>query len=141
MEGKAEFNSGATKLTNTLGSMMRAIAGEASKPQIDFGIINGDYSLTCNSFSQPIPKTDYSVCRSLLYNPAVPLTETYVDGYHDHYGTVPTEPHQHKVKLPKKMYWLRPGQKVLVAIIGNEFVIIDIVYDGKWLGSSEPPWS
>ena len=140
MKGKAENNLGANALTNTLSGMMRGIAGEMSKPQLSFGIINADYSLTCNSFPCPIPVTDYSVCRQLLYDPQVPLTETYMDGFHDHYDVVPTEPHQHKVKLPKKMRRLKPGDKILVAIIGNEFVVIDKIYSGKWLVEGEPPW-
>ena len=141
MEGKAEFNHGANKFANALSGMMNSVAGQKSKAQIDFGIIHSDYSLTTNTFPKPIPKENYSVCRHLLYNPAVPLTETYVDGGHDHYNEVPYETHQHKVKLPRKMYWLRPGQKVLVAIIGNEFVVIDIVYDAKYLGRGEPAWN
>lgn len=141
MDGKAEFNPGANSLTNTLTHMMKSVAGEMGKPQLAFGIINPDYSLTINGFKCPIPKSDYSVCRQLLYNPAVPLTETYDDdGYHDHYDVVPSEPHKHKVKLPPKMRWLRPRDKVLVAILGNEFVVVDKVYDAKWLGISEPPW-
>ena len=140
MEGKPNFTTGANKLCNTLGSMMRGIANEASQTQIDFGIINGDYSLTTNSFSKPIPKENYSVCRHLLYNPAVPLTETYTDGEHGHPEASPPGIHSHNVKLPKKMRWLKPGDKVLVAIIGNEFVVIDIVYDAKYLGKKEPAW-
>ena len=140
MEGTPQFNSGTNQLTNTLTGMMKGIAGEASKPQIDIGIIHSDYSLTTNSFPKPIPKDAYSVCRQLLYDPSVPLTETYVDGNHDHYGSVPNEPHQHKVKLPTKMHWVKPGQKVLVAIVQNEFIVVDIIYDGKYLGSGEPSW-
>lgn len=139
MEGKAQNTSGANALTNTLSSMMKGIANKP--PQIDFGLINSDYSLTCNSFPRPIPKSAYSVCRSLLYDQSVPLTETYVDGGHDHEEQVPYETHQHKVKLPKKMRRLKPGDKVLVAIIQNEFVVIDIVYNAKYLGAGEPPWS
>lgn len=140
MKGKAENNSGANALTNTLSGMMRGIAGEMSKTQIDFGIINADYSLTCNSFPCPIPVTDYSVCRQLLYDPQVPLTETYTDGGHTHYDVVPFETHKHDVKLPKKMRRLKPGDKILVAIIGNEFVVVDKIYSGKWLITGEPPW-
>ena len=104
------------------------------------GIINSDYSLTTNLFRQPIPKNEYNVCRQLLYDPSVPLTETYVDGSHGHPDASPPGTHSHKVKLPKKMYWLRPGDKVLVAWVQNEAVIIDIVYNGSWAGSSEPAW-
>lgn len=139
LEGKARFNSGATALTNTLHSMIHSIADRP--PVLDFGKINADYSLTTNTFPKPIPKNEYSVCRQLLYDPNEPLTVTYIDGNHDHYGAVEREPHSHKVKLPLKMRWLRPGDKVLVAIIGNEFVVIDIVYNAQYLGVKEPAWS
>lgn len=140
MDGQPQFNSGANQLTNTLKGMIGSIAGEKSKTQIDIGIIHSDYSLTTNSFPKPIPKNSYSVCRQLLYNPAVPLTETYVDGGHDHDSTVPFETHYHKVKLPPKMRWLKPGDKVLVAIVGNEFIVIDIIYNAQYLGKAEPSW-
>lgn len=140
MDGTPNFSSGANKLACTLTGMIGSIAGEKSKAQIDIGIINSDYSLTTNSFPKPIPKDSYNVCRQLLYDPSVPLTETYVDGGHDHFGAVPYETHSHKVKLPKKMRWLKPGDKVLVAIVQNEFVVVDIIYDAKWLGDSEPAW-
>ena len=141
MEGQAQFNSGANQLTGTLTSMMKGIAGEASKPQIDIGIIHSDYSLTTNSFPKPIPKNEYNVCRSLLYDPSVPLTQTYTDGSHGHPEASPPGTHSHQVKLPKKMRWLKPGDKVLVAIIGNEFIVIDIIYNAQYLGGGEPNWS
>ena len=139
MEGQAQFQPGANELTNTLTGMIKGIANQP--PVIQFGIINSDYSLSINGYKCPVPKSEYSVCRSLLYNPAVPLTETYVDGSHGHPDASPPGTHSHQVKLPKKMRWLKPGDKVLVAIIGNEFVVIDIVFDAKYLGSSEPNWS
>ena len=52
----------------------------------------------------------------------------------------PSGAHVHQVKLPKKMYWVRPGQKVLVAWVANEAVVVDIIYSGEWLGKAEPPW-
>lgn len=138
MEGQPQFNTGANQLTNTLTGMMKSISNKP--PVLDFGVINSDYSLTTNSFPCPIPKGSYNVCRSLLYNPSVPLTETYNDGSHSHPDASPPGTHTHKVKLPKKMYWLRPGNKVLVAWVQNEAVVIDRVYSGEWLGKSEPNW-
>lgn len=138
MEGKPNFTAGATALANTLHGMMKGIAEKP--PQLDFGIINSDYSLTTNSFPRPIPKDQYSVCRSLLYDPSVPLTKTYTDGTHSHPGAGEPGLHRHEVILPTKMQWVKPGQKVLVAIVQNEFIVVDIIYDGKWLGSSEPAW-
>lgn len=138
-------NQGANSLTNTLTGMMKSIANKP--PVLDFGIINSDYSLTTNSFPKPIPKNQYNVCRSLLYNPKVPLTETFEDGKHIHScgchhcdWPAPSGAHVHQVKLPKKMYWVRPGQKVLVAWVANEAVVVDIIYSGEWLGKAEPPW-
>ena len=139
MENQPQFNAGANALTNTLRGMIKGISEQP--PQLDTGKINSDYSLTTRTFPRPIPKNEYSVCRHLLYDPSVPLTQTYVDGSHDHYGQVPAETHQHNVRLPSKMRRLKPGDKVLVAILGNEFVVIDIIYDAKYLGSGEPRWS
>ena len=139
MNEQPKFTSGANKLTNTLTGMMRSIADKP--PALDFGIINSDYSLSTNLFRQPIPKNEYSICRHLLYDPSVPLTETYTDGTHSHPGAGEPGLHYHEVKLPKKMRWLIPGDKVLVAWIQNEAVVIDIVYSGSHAGSGEPDWS
>lgn len=146
MEQQPQFTHGTNQLTNVLHGMMGGIAKDAAAPQIDIGKINSDYSLVTNSFPRPIPQKEWSVCRSLLYDPRVPLTETFCDGAHRHLcgGPCPwpcdSGEHVHQVKLPKKMYWLRPGQKVLVAIVQNEFIVIDIIYSASWLGKSEPNW-
>ena len=39
--------------------------------------------------------------------------------------------HYHDVYLPKKMRWLVPGDRVLVAWVGVDAVVIDIVMDAK----------
>ncbi len=139
MDEQPKFTSGANKLTNTLAGMMRSISDKP--PALDFGIINSDYSLTTNLFRKPIPKNEYSVCRQLLYDPSVPLTKTYTDGEHGHPDASPPGTHYHEVKLPKKMRWLKAGDKVLVAWIQNEAVVIDIVYSGSHVGKGEPKWS
>jgi len=122
--------SGTSKLTGTLQGMMKSIADKP--PQLDFGIINSDYSLTINTFRAAVPVDSYNVCRQLLYDPSVELTVTDAAGHHVH---------THNVILPSKMRRLKPGDKVLVAIISNELVVIDKVYDSKWLKKSEPNWS
>ena len=131
---------GAASLTNTISGMIKSISSKP--PVLDVGVINSDFSLSINTFSKPIPIQDYSVCRSLLYDLSIPLTETYVDGAHDHHGEVASETHQHKVRLPKKMRKLKSGDRVLVAILDNEFIVIDIVYNATYLATSgEPDWS
>ena len=130
---------GTNALTNVMMHMMKSVADKP--PVLDFGVINSDYSLSINTFAQAIPKEDYSVCRSVLYDPSVPLTETYLDGGHDHKGAVPYETHQHEVRLPLKMRWLKPGDKVIVAVIQNEFIVLDMVFNASYLGRKEPDWS
>ncbi len=130
-------NPGVNKLTNVFNGMIEA--KNDKPPVLDFGIINADYSLTTNSFRQPIPKDEYSVCRSVTYNPKIPLTETYDDGEHEHpEATPPNSTHTHKVKLPEKMAWLTPGDEGLVAWINEEAVVIDIVYNAATIGEEEP---
>ena len=160
-EIQPQFNAGTNALTNTLTHMMKGISDKPA--QIDFGKINDDYSLTTNSLREPIPKDSYSVCRSVLYHPAFPLTEdvagtpkkfsqptkiTVPDGAHVHAcgspycpWPAPSGQHWHWVELPKKMRRLQPGDKVLVAWVANEAVVIDIVFDAKYLGTeNEPDW-
>ena len=155
------FNTGANSLTSTLKTMIRGVSDKGVV--IDFGKINSDYSLTTNSFPEPIPKDSYNVCRSLLYHEDYPLTEDVAgtpkklpkdtkisipDGAHMHncgchhcLWTLDGQ-HYHWVELPKKMRRLKPGDKVLVACVANEAVVIDIVFNAKYLGTDdEPDWT
>lgn len=125
-------NPGCNKFTNVMGGIINS---KGDKPLVlDFGIINADYSLSTNTFKGPIPKDEYSVCRCITYNPAVPLTETYHDGSHSHPDAGYGGAHVNKVKLPEKMYWIRPGDKVLVAWVGSDAIVVDIVLSGSAVG-------
>ena len=125
-------NPGINKFANTMRDMMRE---ESDQPLVlDFGIINSDYSLTTNTFPRPIPKHEYSVCRAITYAPRAPLTQTYNDGEHSQPDAGYGGAHTHNVKLPEKMYWIRPGDKVLVAWVQNEAVVVDIVFNGDRVG-------
>lgn len=100
--GKVKFN-GVAKLARVLDSRM----GEHSAPGLllDFGSIQTDGSLVADTFPVPIPKSDYSVCRLLAGLP------------------VATEDHSFQGSLPK----LRPGDRVLVAWVQQEPVVVDVV--------------
>lgn len=133
-----EGNPGMNKMANVLGEMMAQVA---DKPLVlDFGVINSDYSLTTNHFPRPIPQDKYSVNRSLTYDPSVPLTQTYVDGAHGHPDAGYAGTHYHNVKLPKKMFWIRPGDRVVVAWIDNEAVVLCVVYNAATVGQHEPDY-
>ena len=56
-------NEGFNMLGRVLQSRMKRVS--ESPTIVDFGVIQGDYSLLTNQFPIPIPKTDYHVCRQL----------------------------------------------------------------------------
>lgn len=130
-----EGNPGCNALANVFGGMMRKQIGAQDKTA-EYGVIQPDYSLVVPSLGEenPIPKSDYNVCRQLTYDPDVPLTQTYDDGSHSHPGAGPPGNHVHNVKLPEKMYWIRPGDRVIVLWIDNEANIVDIIYNGDRVG-------
>lgn len=131
---------GTNKLANVLSQRMKK---ESASPLVlDFGEILGNGSLLTNTFPVPIPKGDYSVLRQLtLGKTGEKLTETLKgdgkhkhnegkhgghqggDGSHSHDGGE----HIHTVIIPEKMRSLLPGDRVLVAWVHNEAVVIDII--------------
>ena len=87
-----------------IGRLTEAIKRTATSWQMqsvafDFGEIRHDFSLLCNTFDQPIPKSEYLICRAL----------------------------SGQGRLPK----VKPGDRVLIACVGNDFVLIDIIYEAS----------
>lgn len=122
----------------------------ADKPLVlDFGVIQADYSLKTNTFSQPIPKDSYLVCRQVTLGPTWDyLTSTIPigkpgDGTHSHKDSGEHDghtagdgkhshenegPHVHTVLIPELMRSIKPGDRVLVAWVGNDAIVIDIIF-------------
>lgn len=163
------MNNGINKLGVVLKGQMEK---QTESPLVlDFGVIQPDYSLLTNTFSLPIPVGDYSICRSVSWNPAKPMTMTWwaeeapsvggwegenwgsdgwqggpkdlhnppvavpphghgTKGEHNH-DLCASGKHHHDVYLPDKMRWIKPGDRVLVAWVGVDAVVIDIVMDAK----------
>lgn len=145
-------NRGVSNLAVVLSDRMKQ---ENKSPLVlDFGVIQTDYSLKTNTFAKPIPKGDYSVCRQLTLGAKdAHLTNTISvgnngDGTHSHgssgshthsgcgiggghTGGSHTHnnegPHVHDVLIPESMRSIEPGDRVLVAWVQNEAVVIDIV--------------
>lgn len=109
------MNRGTNKLAEILTDRM---CKEAASPMVlDFASIQGDYSLLTNTFPVPLPKSEYTVCRHLTLGAAgSELGETVESGGHTH-----------KVPVPDKMRSIRPGDRVLVAWVQSEAVVIDII--------------
>lgn len=83
-------NEGINKLAGVLQGRMHHVA---DKPQVlDFGVIQGDMSLLTNKFPQPIPQSDYMVCRQIRSR--------------------------------------KPGDRVLVAWVGDDCCVVDLVLPG-----------
>lgn len=134
-------NLGFNKLANTLQSRMTASAERPSP--FDFGVIQDDYSLTTNTFAIPIPRSDYLVCRGLTLGAAGELlVRTEEDGTHGHGPSGGHEQaqgsgehshpasegaHGHRVPVPENLRGLAPGDRVLVAWVGSDAVVVDII--------------
>lgn len=119
MEG-FDRHSGISKLASVMSERMKR---ENESPLVlDFGEIQENGSLVTNTFPVPIPKGDYSVCRHVGS-----LSFTILEGSHaGHEGQTETHntgEHRHMVKPPS----IRPGDRVLVAWVESEAVVIDII--------------
>lgn len=147
-----------------INHLARAIQGQISRNQevnsaliLDFGTIQGDYSLLTNTYPIPIPKSDYMVCRQLTLGQTNDIMAKTQDiglphsGSHLHKvngpvgeatGPAPDPPipsersaggdssdgmHQHHVLIPEKMRKLMPGDRVLVAWVQNDAVVVDLI--------------
>lgn len=114
--GKMGFdkNTGVNKLANVLSRRMEK---EKESPLcLDFGEIQENGSLLTHTFPIPIPKGQYSILRSLtLGKTGECLTCTS------------EEPPQHTILIPETMRSITAGDRVLVAWVQNEAVVIDIV--------------
>ena len=61
-------NEGVNKLARVMQKRMKIVSDQP--PALEFGVIQGDYSLLTNKYPIPIPQTDYHVCRHLTYGDA-----------------------------------------------------------------------
>lgn len=118
-------NEGINKLAGVMQGRMKNMADKPAA--LDIGQIGSDMSLTTNQFPKPIPRTDYLVCRQLtLGATGGKLTETKTQGKHE--GHLAGDgSHDHEIKIPEKMRSIKPGDRVLVAWVGDDAVVVDII--------------
>ncbi len=106
-------NAGINRLANVLSHRMKK---ESMSPLVlDFGEIQGNGSLVTNTFPAAVPKGDYSVCRQVTFGNTGEQFATTM-------GSPP-----YGVALPEKMRGLLAGDRVLVAWVQNEAVVVDLV--------------
>ena len=105
---------GWNKLAHVLVERMRK--ENASPLVLDFGEIQANESLITNTFPTSIPKGEYSILRSLTLGKKV-----------DYLTCTSEKPPLHTIVIPEKMRSIVPGDRVLVAWVQSEAVVIDIV--------------
>lgn len=124
MEG-FDGHPGTAKLAAVLSRRMKR---EKESPLIlDFGEIQANDSLVTNTFPVPIPRGDYSVCRS-INGYVLGTSESSWSGHlqedkHIYSDSSGIPLHSHDVPMPK----LKPGDRVLVAWVQSEAVVVDII--------------
>ena len=147
-----------------LTGLMKEIAEQQKDTALilDFGVIAADMSLITNNFPEPIPAKDYLVCRCAALKPVEDvhtyghLHEVEPVGFSlelDPAGGPLDPPHTHE-KAKGSVYGhktktaidtvniarrsercIAPGDRVLVAWVQNDAVVIDIILQGN-----EIPW-
>ena len=124
MEG-FDGHPGTSKLASVLSQRMKR---ENESPLVlDFGEIQANGSLVTNTFPVPIPKGDYSICRSVngytLATSESSWTGHLQNDKHIHGSPSGVPAHSHDVPMPI----LNPGDRVLVAGVQNEAVVVDVI--------------
>lgn len=107
---------GTAKLAGVLSERMKK---ENESPlALDFGEIQSNGSLKTNTFPVPIPKGDYTICRTVA---GLTLSTSSQSWLNKAPSGVPL--HSHSVEVPA----VKPGDRVLVAWIQSEAVVIDVI--------------
>lgn len=151
-------NEGINKLARVIQKRTKEVT--ATPPVLDFGVIQPDMSLLTNKFPIPIPQTDYMVCRSvqlgatddILYKTQYSGKDNSGEHSHDdggghthsnpdagynthtHAKNAEGEQHVHDTLIGEKMRWLTAGDRVLVAWVGDDPVVIDLIFPATRIG-------
>jgi len=116
-----DSNSGTSKLASVLISRMKE---ESHSPLVlDFGSIEQDGSLKTNTFPVNIPRSDYRICRHLSGQ----VLSTSGGKHEGH--TEGTGEHLHSLSGSV----LKAGDRVLVAWVNNDAVVIDVIVSANVL--------
>ena len=111
-------NEGVNRLARVIQDRVKDLGDEP--PFLDFGTIQADMSLLTNMLPISIPRTDYVVCRSVTWGVlGSVLFETQPGGTE--------EPHTHEILTDEKRRGLQPGDRVLVAWVGDDACVIDLI--------------
>ena len=109
------MSKGVEHLGNVLFQQMQSVNAYGNRtPATQLGKITSGLGLKLDSVSYTIPASDYMICRSALLPSSTFESET-------------SEEHTHNIKMPSCFRSIKPGDRVLVAMVGTEPIVIDIV--------------
>ena len=134
------MDEGMNKLARVLHGRIQGEREAHSSLVLDFGEIQKDYSLLTNTYPIPIPKADDLVLEDLtLGETGTKLTTTTQNGAHTHgnngshgghvggdgsHEHESSGTHSHTVLIPEKLRWLKPGDRVLVAWVQHDAIVV-----------------
>lgn len=115
-------------LGKLMGDQMKNVFEKNKGITVELGTINEDMSLSVGSLANAIPKGDYMLplhltIESLIIDSEKVELETRSAEGHTH----SIKEHYHEVELPEVLRALSPGDRVLVAWVGTEPCVIDIM--------------
>lgn len=124
------------RLGDVLASRMNRAARANTAVALELGVINSDLSLTTDGLNGRIGRSDYLVDIRLTQDAyeTSETTHTHSGGTHGGHesgsGSHTHDGGNHKHKLPSAFRKLKAGDRVLVAWIGNDPVVVAIVVSG-----------
>lgn len=136
------------RLGNVLTGRMKKTASAAVPVSIELGTINSNMSLTVYSIPSQIPPEEYMIALHLSHenyftynelNSSAGAPHHHAGGEHAQQGGSGSHTHDdglHDHRVPSVFRRLQPGDRVLVAWVGFEPIIIDIVVAGTTVTSN-----
>lgn len=120
---------------STLSSQMQSVQKAGDTISVDLGRINPDWSLAVDRLQDTIPKGEYLLALHLTGKTGEELqtlsaAHTHSGGEHAQYSGSGAHSHSdgdHFHVLPEPLRGLKPGDRVLVAWVGFQAVVLDLV--------------
>ena len=125
------------KLGAALTSQMKKSARAAVPTTLELGTIGSGLTLITDNLSDPIPRREYMVALHLTHKDYMceKTTHTHDGGAHDGHeegnGMHTHLDGEHTHRAPSVFRRLQVGDRVLVAWVGYEPVVVDIVVSGE----------
>ena len=125
------------RLGDVLAGRMQRTARANMQTTLELGRINNDMSLTTDGLNGSISKDDYMVDIRLTQDKyeTSETDHTHSGGTHGGHesgsGSHTHDGGKHKHELPSSFRKLKAGDRVLVAWIGNDPIVVSIVVSGN----------